>query len=96
MEIVNSGAGEFIKLAIKTSELYELDTKIRREDSFISVRYSFDCGGDMDFLIPVFRQADIISFFTGIYGFELTICLDYYTHAVFNKGKIHHPKDFGK
>lgn len=88
------GAVEFIKLAIKTSELYELDTKITREDSFISVRYSFDCGGDMDFLIPVFRQADNISFFTGIYGFELTICLDYYTHAVYSKGRLCQPMDF--
>ena len=48
----------------------------------------------MDFLIPVFRQADNISFFTGIYGFELTICLDYYTHAVYSKGRLCQPMDF--
>lgn len=88
------GAVEFTKLAIKTSELYELDTQIKREDSCISVKYSFDCGGDMDYLIPVFRRADSISFFTDIYGFELTICLDYYTHAVYSKGRLRQPRDF--
>lgn len=88
------GSEAFIKLAIETSELYELDTKIKREDSHIAVNYSFDSAGDMAFLIPVFRMADNISFFTGIYGFEITISLDYYTHAVFDKGRLLHPINF--
>ena len=86
-------ADEFIKLAIEVSELYELDTKISEKDSHIVVNYSFDSAGDMAFLIPVFRQADSISFFTGIYGFEITISLDYYTHAVYNKDRLVHPID---
>lgn len=86
-------AEDFIKLAIETSEIYELDIKISREDSHIAVNYSFDSAGDMALLIPVFRQADSISFFTGIYGFDITISLDYYTHAVFHKDRLIHPID---
>ncbi|WP_322181566.1 hypothetical protein [Neglectibacter caecimuris] len=36
---------EFIKLAIETSEIYELDTKISRKDDRIEVDYSFDFHG---------------------------------------------------
>lgn len=86
-------ADEFIKLAIEASELYELDTKISEKDSCIEVNYSFDCAGDMVFLLSVFRKADSISFFTGICGFDITISLDYYTHAVYNKGRLVHPID---
>lgn len=86
------GSEEFIKLAIETSEQYELDIKVTREDSHIAVDYSFDSAGDMGFLIPVFRIADSISFFTGIHGFEITISLDYYTHAVYHKGQLVHPQ----
>ena len=45
------GSEEFVKLAIETSELYELDTKITRKDSHIAVNYSFDCPEAMDFLM---------------------------------------------
>lgn len=62
-------------------------------DSHIAVDYSFDCAGDMFFLIPLFRLADSISFFTGINGFEITISLDYYTHAVYDKNRLLHPQD---
>lgn len=86
-------ADEFIKLAIEVSELYELDTKISEKDSCIEVNYSFDCGGDMVFLLSVFRKADSISFFTGICGFDITVSLDYYTHAVYNKGRLVRPID---
>lgn len=85
-------ADNFIKLAIETSEIYELDTKISREKSHIAVNYSFDSTGDMALLIPVFRQADSISFFTGVHGFDITVSLDYYTHAVFHKGRLVHPQ----
>lgn len=57
---------EFIILAIEISEDYEIDAKISREEDHISVNYSFDDAGDMAFLIPLFRQVDSISFFTGI------------------------------
>lgn len=82
---------EFIKLAIGASETYEIDTKITRQDSHISVAYSFDCGGEMDYLMPVLGMADTISFFTELDGFDITIVLDYYTHAVYLGGRLLHP-----
>lgn len=88
------GANDFIKLAMKTSKIYEIDTKITKNDSHIAVDYSFDCAGDMFFLIPILRLADSISFFTGINGFEITISLDYYTHAVYDKNRLLHLQDF--
>lgn len=84
---------EFIRLAIETAELYELDTRISRHDSHIEVNYSFDDAGDMAFLIPVIRLADSISFFTGISGFDNTISLDYFTHAVYLGDELVHPLD---
>lgn len=81
-------AEDFIKLAIEASKIYELDTKISREDSHIAVDYSFDSAGDMALLKPVFRQADSISFFSGVHCFDITVSLDYYTHAVFHKGRL--------
>lgn len=86
-------AKDFIRLAIRISELYELDTVIRRNDSHISVDYSFDSGGDMMFLLPILREADSISFFSGIGGYEITISIDFYTHAVFLHGRLTHPID---
>ena len=83
---------EFIKLAIDASETYEIDTTITRTDSHISVTYSFDCGGEMDYLMPVLGLADTISFFTGIDGFDITIVLDYYTHAVYRGERLLHPR----
>lgn len=85
-------AEEFIKLAVKVAELYEFDTTIKRKDSHIEVNYSFDCGGELDYLTPIIGQADSISFFTGINGFEITLSLDFYTHAVYDKGRLLHPK----
>lgn len=85
-------AEDFIKLAVEVAELYEFDTTIKRKDSHIEVNYSFDCGGELDYLTPIIGQADSISFFAGIHGFEITLSLDFYTHAVYDKGRLLHPK----
>ena len=81
----------FIKLAIEVGKLYEISTKIEKMDSHISVRYSFDCCEGMDYLMPVIRQANAITFFTGVKGYDITIVLDYYTHAVYRKDKLMSP-----
>ena len=83
----------FIKKAISVAELYDLDTKITEHDSHITVDYSFDCGGDAVFLINVIEMADSISFFTKIFDREVTISLDYYTHAVYLKNRLIAPID---
>lgn len=85
-------AEAFTRLAIEISEIYEFDTTIRKKDSHIEVNYSFDCGGELDYLIPIIGQADCISFFAGVNGFEVTISLDFYTHAVYDKERLLHPK----
>ena len=84
-----TNAGEkFIQIAIEVSELYQLDTIIERHDSHISVTYSFNCCGGMREIKHVLSMADDFAFFTGIHGRDITVCLDYFTHAVVCKGKI--------
>lgn len=82
---------EFIRLAKEVSELYELDTRIERHFDHISVTYSFDCGGGMSYLNQVFGMADQFSFFTNIHGRDITISLDYFTHAVLRNGRVVSP-----
>ena len=82
------GSEAFIRTAIEVSRLYELDTRIERCDSHISVTYSFNCGGGMRDIRRVFGMADEFAFFKDVYGFDFTISLDYYTHAVIRRGRI--------
>lgn len=86
-------AQDFIDLAIKTGKFYELDTIIRKADSHITASYSFDSGGDMMILLPILREADNIAFFAGIRGYEITMSIDFYTHAVFHHGRLVYPAD---
>ena len=79
---------QFIQTAIEVGQLYELDTEITRHASHITVRYAFDCCGGMKELKRVFQMADTFSFFKDIDGRDLTVCMDYYTHAVLRGGKI--------
>lgn len=82
------GSKEFIRAAIEVSRLYKLDTRIERYDSHISVTYSFNCGGGMRDIRRVFGMADEFAFFKDIYGFDFTISMDYYTHALIRRGRI--------
>ena len=82
---------EFIRIAKEVSELYELDTRIERHFDHISVTYSFDCGGGMSYINQVFGMADQFSFFTNIYGRDITISLDYFTHASLRNGRVVSP-----
>lgn len=84
-------AERFIKTAVEVGEIYGMDTKIERMDSHISVTYQFDCGGEMDHLISIFRLADTVSFFMDTGGFDITLVLDYYTHAVYQGEKLLRP-----
>lgn len=79
---------KFIQTAIEVSELYELDTKIERHFDRISVTYSFDCCGGLCYINRVFGMADQFSFFKDIYGRDITISLDFFTHASLRNGRI--------
>ena len=79
---------KFIQTAIEVSELYELDTKIERHIDRIIVTYSFDSCGGMRDINRVFGMADEFAFFKDIYGWDITVSLDFYTHAVVRNGRV--------
>lgn len=81
----------FIKTAIHISETYELDVKITRRHSHISVDFCFNSSGCMGFLKYILRFADDISFFANIKGYEIVMTLDHYTHAETRHGRRIHP-----
>ncbi len=82
---------EFIRLAIEVSEIYEISVKIERSAASITVEYYFNCGGCWREINRVFGMADEIAFFTDTDGFDITVVLDYFTHAKVRRGKIIDP-----
>ncbi|MBP3294407.1 MAG: hypothetical protein J6N32_11695 [Clostridia bacterium] len=80
-------AEHFKNTAIEISEMYELDIKIKQTQSHLSVNYYFNSAGCMGFLKDILCLADDITFFANIQGYEIVMSLDYYTHAVYRRGK---------
>lgn len=81
----------FVKTAINISETYELDVKIVKHYSHISVDFCFNSSGCMGFLKHIIRFADDISFFANIKGYEIVMSIDHYTHAETRHGRRVHP-----
>ena len=81
----------FVELAKRISEIYELDVKIVKHYSHISVDFCFSSSGCMGFLKHIIRFADDISFFANIKGYEIVMSLDHYTHAETRHGRRIHP-----
>lgn len=77
----------FVELAKRISEIYELDVKITRRHSHISVDYCFNSSGCMGFLKHIMRFADNISFFANIKGYDIVMSIDHYTHAETRHGR---------
>ena len=73
------------------SELYELDVKITKHVSHISVDYYLGATSCMRYLKDVIKFADDISFFANIEGYKIVLCLDCYTHAVYHRGRRIYP-----
>lgn len=84
-------AVEFIRTACEVSELYRLDIKITQHVDHISANYYFNAAGGLRYLREIVKHADEISFFSNIMGYEIVMCLDFYTHAVFRNGHLMHP-----
>ncbi len=80
-------AEAFVKTAIEISETYELDVKIEKHHSYISVNYYFNSTGCMGFLRKVIMFADDIAFFANTKGYDIVMSIDHYTHAVIRNGK---------
>ena len=81
----------FIDKAIEISELYELDIKINKHLSHVTVDYFFDGGGDLRYLLEVIKMADSIAFFPNNSGYALVVCLDFYTHFEYRNGRQINP-----
>lgn len=84
----------FVNTAVQTAEIYEIDIKITQYDSHVTVDYYFDCSGCMGCLREVLVYADDISFFSGVEGHDITLSIDYYTHAVYRHGRKMLPMDW--
>ena len=84
-------AANFIRAARKVSQLYELDITITKHISHISAEFCFTASAGLRDLLDVMRLADDIAFFANIRGYEIVLCLDFYTHAVIHKGRWINP-----
>lgn len=80
-------AKRFIQTAIEVSNTYEIDIKIEEHLSHLTVYYYFDCSGCMGFLKQVVAYADDLTFFSHIEGYDIVMAIDYYTHAVYRRGR---------
>lgn len=77
----------FVKTAIEIAEAYELDVKIVKHYSMISVNYGFNSAACMGLLRKVMMFADDIAFFSHIKGYDIVMSIDHYTHAIIRNGK---------
>ena len=85
-------AKAFVRKAIEVSDLYEIDIKIEKRTSHISVTYYFNFGGGMKFLPDIIGMADDIAFFgRKDEAYDIVMSLDFYTHAVYRKGRKVNP-----
>lgn len=84
-------AEKFIRTACEVSKLYRLDIKITQYSDHISVDYYFNAAGGLRYLREIVKYADEISFFANSMGYDIVMCLDFYTHAVFRNGHLMHP-----
>ena len=86
------GAKEFIRKAIEVSDTYEMDIKVEKRTSHISVTYYFNFGASMKYLTDVIGMADDIAFFgRKDKAYDIVMSLDFYTHTVCRKGRQIHP-----
>lgn len=81
----------FMRKAVAISELYEMTIKIEEHLSHVCVTYYFDCSGGMKRLIDIIKDADDISFFNQIDGYEIVMSLDFYTHTEYRHGRQMNP-----
>lgn len=86
-----NGAKAFIAAAKDVSELYRLDVKITEHIDHISADFFFNEGGGLSYMKKVLKLADNISFFANVSGYDIIMSLDYYTHAVFVRGRQVYP-----
>ena len=83
-------ARAFVLTARRVSELYELDVTITEHTDHVSAEYYFNSSGGLRYLREVVKHADDISFFTNVRGYDIVMCLDFYTHTVIHRRRQPH------
>jgi len=81
----------FINKAIEASETYEFDLTIEKRIPRISACFCIDPLGPMTQMLAVIKEADDIDFLPAKDEGKLTLCLDFYTHAEYVRGKRTRP-----
>ncbi len=81
----------FMRKAVEISELYEIDIKIEEHLSHVRVTYCFNCGVGMKRMTDIIGAADDVAFFTHNKGYDIAMCLDFYTHAEYRRGRLVNP-----
>lgn len=85
-------ANEFIRKAIEVSNLYEMDVKIEKRASHVSVTYYFSYGAGMKHLTDIIGMADDLAFFgRKDKEYDIVMSLDFYTHTVYRNGRQINP-----
>ena len=82
----------FCAIAKETADLYEMDIIITQYDTLITVDLGIDCYGKFSALKPLILMSDDISFERTHPTRHLTLQLTFYTHALYNSGRLIHPE----
>ena len=82
----NRRSEEFIKEAIRISELYRMNARIVRHYEKISAHLAFDFGEDISHINRLFGMADRISISEDNGNRDVLVYLEFYTHVVVKSG----------
>lgn len=82
-----SESRDFIDMAIRVSDEYQLDLIIKQDNECITASYTVESGPCPEALKPLFILADRY-FFTVCKNYQLMISLDYFTHRVYRNGRL--------
>lgn len=82
---------KFIQGAIRIAEIYEYDIEVRALDTNIQVNISFDGSRPLGLLNRLIGAADEVDLFLGGSERDVTLSLDYYTHAGYLRGRRIYP-----
>jgi hypothetical protein len=82
----HSRSEEFIKEAIRISELYRMNARIVRHYEKISAHLAFDFGEDISHINRLFGMADRISISKDNGNRDVLVYLEFYTHVVVKSG----------
>lgn len=77
----------FINKAIEASETYEFDLTIEKRIPHVSAYFCIEPLGPLTHMLDVIKEADDIDFLPSKEDGKITLCLVFYTHAKYVRGK---------